>query len=349
MIHSKFSLLLLTFMSWYDACVSCEAPAPSLPDTPDEPADPPVGDSGEDTGENAPPPACDFPEEEPNSNISSANEIETELWACGVLAPEDESGEGLATDFLRFTVPETGWISMWARGQDIGSYADLQMNVTVTRDDEPMVVGNVEHSPGTLDPKVSFPVVLGDEIVVSISSQNLSASEQQIWEFLAIIFKEPPVYWNRVEDEDVDDPGVNDTNLLANEYLESGDSMFGILSSDDSADVFLLEVPEGSTTIHLDIEAYDQGSPIDARLALIRENPDYDPGAPADDPDAEEWLTVRRDDNGPGADLDLDPEIEVDTTIPGDWRVRVSNPGTFDSKLDWYVLHVTVSDGPEDD
>ena len=51
----------------------------------------------------------------------------------------------------------------------------------------------------------------------------------------------------------------------------------------------------------------------------------------------------------PDADLDLDPEIIHDTSISGTWRVRVSNPGTFDSKLDWYVLHVTVSDGPDDE
>ena len=122
----------------------------------------------------------------------------------GVLAPEGETGEDLAIDFLTFTVPETGWLSMWTRGQDIGSSSDLQMNPTVYRDDEPIVVGTVEHSPGTLDPKVTFPVLAGDEVSVSISSQNLSASDQQIWEFLATILKEPPVYWNRVEDEDVD-------------------------------------------------------------------------------------------------------------------------------------------------
>ena len=347
MIHSKFSLLLLTFMSWYDACVSCEAPEPQLPSSPAEEAPPPAQDTGDDTGELPPPPACDFPEEEPNSSRADANVIETELWACGVLAPEGEDGTGLATDFLTFIVPETGWLSMWARGQDIGSSSDLQMNPTVYRDGEPIVVGTVEHSPGTLDPKVTFPVLAGDEVSVSISSQNLSASDQQIWEFLATILKEPPVYWNRVEDEDVDDPGVNDTNELANEVLVTGDSVFGILSTDDAADVFLLDIPDASTTIHLDIEAYDVGSPIDARLALIRENPDYDPDADASDPNSEKWLTVRRDDNGPGADLDLDPEIEADTSIPGMWRVRVTNPGFYDSKLDWYVLHVTISDGPD--
>ncbi len=347
MIHSKFSLLLLTFMSWYDSCVSCDAPQLGLPDTNVDEPDPPPVDSGDETVDTAPPAACDFEEVEPNNNVAEANVIDTELWACGVLAPETEDGEGVATDFLTFTVPETGWLSMWTRGQDIGSYADLQMSIQVTRGSELIIVGAVQHSPGTLDPKATFPVEVGDQVVVSVSSENLTASDQQLWEFLGTILKEPPVYWNVVEDESIDDPGVNDTNALANQYLESGDSVYGVLSGDDDADVFLLEIPEGSSTIHLDVEAYDEGSPIDARLALIRVNPDYDPEAAEGEDNSNPYITVKTDDNGPGADLDLDPEIEWDTDIAGTWRVRVSNIGTFDSKMDWYVMHVTISDGPE--
>lgn len=344
MIHSKFSVLLLTFMSWYDSCVSCPAPQADLPSDPDATEEPDPDDTSEDTFDIPPPEACDFPEEEFNNEPSTANEIETELWACGVLAPDAETGDvESATDFVVFTAPESGWISMWARGEDIGSYADLQMTVTYNRSSDAVFVGSVKHSPGTMDPKVAVPVEAGDVIDVGIVAENFSGTDQQLWEFLPTILKAPPVYWNVVEDEPVDDPGSNDTNALAFQVLQSGDSVFGTLGVGDAGDTYLIEIPEGSSTIHVDIEAYDGGSPLDSRLALSVVNEDYDPS----DEDSSPYTTKASDDNGPGADLDPDPEIELDTTEDGTWRVRVTNRGTFASKFHWYVLHVTVADGPE--
>jgi len=340
MIHSKFSLFLLTFMSWYDSCVSCSAPEPGLPGT-DAPAteEPDPVDTGDENTGNPPPPPCDFPEIEPNDWPDEADAIETELWACGVLAPDAGSeGSESAIDCVAFTAPETGWLSMWARGEDIGSYANLQMNVTMNRATAAQFIGTVQHSPGTSDPRVTIPVEAGDVIDVAMSAENFAGTDQQLWEFLPTILKEAPVYWNVLEDEDNSDPGANDVNADATQVLVSGDSVYGVLGQGDAADVFLFDVPAGGGTIEVDVEAYDAGSPIDARLALLRDSID-DPGS---------LETVRSNDNGREADLAPDPRIVHDTTTGGVWRVRVTNVGTFASAYHWYVLHVNVTTGDGD-
>lgn len=347
MIHSKMSLFLLTFMSWFDSCTSCSAPEPPLIDAdapateePDEDVD-----SGE-TGDNPAPPACDFPEEEPNDWHYEADEIETELWACGVLAPDAESGDSdSATDVVVFTAPVTGWLSMWARGEDIGSYANLQMNVTLNRSTSPNFVGTVQHSPGTSDPRVAIPVEAGDVVDVALSAENFAGTDQQLWEFLPTILKEPPVEWNTEEDEDNDDPGANDVNADAYQVLQSGDSVFGLLGSGDNADVYIIPVLEGGAEIEVDVEAYDAGSPVDTKLVLLRE---LEEGEEETDEVVDGLKQVRQNDNGREADLTPDPRIVHDTTRDGDWRVRVANVGTFASDYHWYVLHVTITPATED-
>jgi len=336
MIHSKFSLVLLSFLSWYDSCMSC-APPDILGDVDDPDPDPPDPDTGEEeTGDIPAPPACDFPEEEPNSTKSDADEIETELWACGVLAPDsDEGGVESATDWVTFTVPETGWLRTWARGEDIGSYADLQISFWVDGEAGETFVGTVKHSPGTMDPRATVPVQAGDQVHVGIVAENFSGTDQQLWEFLATTLKEPPVYWNKLEDNSAGNDGLDD----AFQIIESGDWVLGTMDVGDSVDSYLIEVPDASTTVHVDIEAYDYGSPLDSRLVLH-------------EPDAEEdsgYAVAGSNNNGPGADLDPDPEVVVDTLNDGTWVVRVHNAGTFYSPYHWYVLRVTLSDGPEAD
>lgn len=338
MIHSKFSLVLLSFLSWYDSCMSCAPPdiLGSDVDDGDEPNPDPV-DTGDDTFDAPPPPACDFPEEEPNSSKDIADEIETELWACGVLAPDsDESGVESATDWVTFAVPETGWLRSWARGEDIGSYADLQMSLWVDGELGETFLGTVKHSPGTMDPRATIPVQAGDVVHIGIVAENFSGTDQQLWEFLATTLKEPPVYWNKLED----DSAVNDGVADAFQPIEDGDWVLGTLGVGDSHDAYQIEIPNESTTIHVDIEAYDFGSPLDAKLVVH-------------EPDASEtsgYSNAGSNDNGPGYDLDPDPEVYVDTVDNGGtWVVRVNNSGTFASPYHWYVLKVTLSDGPEVD
>jgi hypothetical protein len=335
MIHSKFSLVLLSFLSWYDSCMSCDPPPIEL-DGLDDPSteEPPPEDSGEDTFVAPPPPACDFPEEEPNSTKSDADEIETELWACGVLAPDsDEGGTESATDWLTFTVPESGWLRTWARGEDIGSYADLQMSFWVDGEAGEVFVGTVKHSPGTMDPRASVPVQAGDQVHVGIVAENFSGTDQQLWEFLATTLKEPPVYWNKLEDVSSSNENVAD----AFQVIESGDWVFGAIGVGDSVDSYLIEVPDASTTVHVDIEAYDYGSPLDSRLTLLEPDSSEESG----------YAVADSNNNGPGADLDPDPEVIVDTVNGGTWVVRVHNAGTFYSPYHWYVMRVTLSDGPD--
>ena len=252
-----------------------------------------------------------------------------------MLAPDsDEGGTESATDWLTFTVPESGWLRSWARGEDIGSYADLQMSMWVDGEAGDTFVGTVKHSPGTMDPRATIPVQAGDEVHIGIVAENFSGTDQQLWEFLATTLKEPPVYWNKMEDESA----VNDTVVDAFQSIEDGDWLLGTLGVGDSDDSYLIEIPDESTTIHVDIEAYDFGSPLDAKLVVHEPDVDGDNG----------YSNAGSNDNGPGYDLDPDPEVYVDTVDNGGaWVVRVKNSGTFSSSYHWYVLKVTLSDGPD--
>lgn len=339
MVHSKFSLVLLSFLTWYDSCMSC-APPDLLGDDGDDNNNSSVDTStvdSDDTFDPGIPPPCDFEETEPNNTPSEADDIETELWACGVLAADSETGGSeSATDFVKFTVPESGWISMWARAEDIGSFADLEMTVAFNRDTDAVLVGSVKHAVGTRDPKVMLPVNAGDVIDVGIVNSAFSSGDQQVWEFLATAPKDSPTSWNRVEEEAADEDGLNDDRSDASLVLESGDRIFGVLGARDEGDSFLIEIPPGSWEVDLDVDAYDVGAPIDARLALFRPDPDSD----AEDG----YSQASADNNGPGADLDPDPQIIIDIEDePGTWIVKVTNVGTFKSPYHWYVLGVTLT------
>ena len=337
MIHSMFSLVLLSFLSWYDSCMSCQPPdLPSGDNGEEGNTTPPPEDTAEDTFDAPPPPPCDFPEEEPNNTPSDADAIETGLWACGVLAADAETSGGgtSATDFVVFTVPETGWIEMWARGQDIGSYADLQMTITFNRDSDAAVVGPKKHSPGSMDPRIALPVQAGDVIDVGISAENYAGTDQQLWEFLASLLKDPPVYWNTLEDEDVEDPGVNDTLALASQTLVDGTQVYGYLGIDDVADIYWIDVPAGTWTVEADVEAYDSGSPLDSKLSLMR----------PDSTDPSGYDVAVSNNNGREADLAPDPKVTYEVEGPATWAVKVSNAGTFSSRFHWYVLGVTLEE-----
>lgn len=319
-------LLLLSCGACFQNCFD-----PALPtddnnddDKPDDPEPIDTGDPKEDTGPLPAPPPCSFPEVEPNNLSGEAMPITMEAWACGTLLDE-EGATGTDNDMVEFTVTDTGWISLWARGEDIGSFSDLEMTVWVTPEgaedyDELFLP---DGSPGSTDPRMNFPVEAGDTVRVSIKDRRGGEGPAYVWEFLATSEKEPPIVCGAEEDETAGGED-NDVVSRAAQPLESGVVLCGDTSGVDLRDHYVLTVPEGSTTLRIRTLAWQLGSAMDATLVLI-------------DPAGEARRTVR------AADLVRDPEIEFATTEAGEWvlRVEADNPRGF-TLAGWYGVEAVI-------
>lgn len=323
----SFLLLLLSCGACFRNCFN-----PSLPqqdNNEDETEDPPVVDTGdpkEDTGPLPPPPPCAFPEVEPNNRQSEAMPIEMESWACGTLEDEEV---GTDNDMMSFVVPESGWISLWGRGEDIGSFSDLELNVWVypagsSTYDELLLP---DSSPGSTDPRMTFEVEAGDTVQVSVKDRRGGAGPAYVWELLATSEKEPPVSCVGEEDETLGGAD-NDAVSRAAQPLLSGELMCGLTTGIDTRDHYVIDVPEGNTTLRIRTLAWQLGSAMDATLVLI-------------DPEGDERRTVR------AADLERDPELDFATTEAGRWvlRVEADAPRGF-TLAGWYGLSVEIDNVP---
>ena len=325
-------LLLLSCGACFRNCFD-----PALPvddnndeDPPDDPEPIDTGDPKEDTGPLPAPDPCTFPEVEPNNLSGEAMPITMEAWACGTLL--DDSGEtGTDNDMLSFPVTDTGWISIWARGEDVGSFSDLELTVWVTpagaEDYDELLLPDA--SPGSTDPRMTFPVEAGDTVRVSIKDRRGGAGPAYVWEFLATSEKEPPILCDVQEDEAAGGAD-NDVVSRAAQPLRSGEVLCGSTTNIDLRDHYTIEVPEGSTTLRVQTLAWQLGSAMDATLELI-------------DPAGEVRRTAR------AADLVRDPEIDTAITEPGTWvlRVEADNPRGF-TLAGWYGLQAEIETVPPD-
>jgi hypothetical protein len=309
--------ILLTMMGCR-AFIGCAGDLPT--DTPDD-VDPidtaPVEVDTADTGpvDTGPPPLCDWPEEEPNSTLGQAQSLPMETWACGTL---ETAGD---FDIFRFNLENAGWVKVWVRGQDLGTSSNLQVTLDDASYDYTTLVTS---SPGSLDPKLTFPVEEANTFYVTIADQFYGYGEDYIWQLMASEAK-APVLWTGSESEPND--GIQDGQLIA-----SGDRIFGLIDAGSDADWFLFELPEGvESTITARIEAWNYGSPINARLIL------YDATA----------SRLASSSIGESA-YDLDPiltySVTSDATEDGTlWGIKVSpRDGSGGGLAYWYVLDLTV-------
>jgi hypothetical protein len=317
--------ILLTMMGCR-AFIGCAGDLPSDPvDDKPEPIDtgPVETDSGDtapvDTG---PPPLCEWPEEEPNSTAGQAQPLPLETWACGTLETQGDF------DVFRFSIEQPGWVKVWVRGQDLGTSSNLQLTLDDAAYDYTTLVTS---SPDSLDPVLLFPVYEPITLYATIADQFYGYGEDYIWQLIASEAK-APVLWTASEVEPND--GIQD-GLLIN----STDRIFGIIDAGSDADWFTFEVPQGAESqISAHIEAWNYGSPINARITL------YD-GSES---------RVASSNMGENS-YDLDPQMTYsvsaeDASEDTTWGIKVApREGSGGGLAYWYVLEVTVeTDGSED-
>ncbi|MEL6347755.1 MAG: hypothetical protein AAFV53_31910, partial [Myxococcota bacterium] len=216
-----------------------------------------VADSGEidedsgDTGpdDTSPPPPCDVPEVEPNS-IDAPQTLPLEQWACG------EIGQAADIDAFRFIAPDAGWYKIEVRSEQLGAEADLRL---FADDDDLEMVMISNASRGTYDPEVVFPLEGPTAFTAWLQEIDSLSGEDYFWEMLVSEVK-PPLSWISEETE------PNDT-ISTPEPIASGDLVYGILSRNDR-DWFTFEVETDRASLTAEVQAWQHGSPLDARLQL---------------------------------------------------------------------------------
>ena len=122
-------------------------------------------DSGDTAVDTAPPPPCPLMEEEPNGDFDTAQIVQMEKWICGTFDEASDSAADL--DVFSFTTSEEGWVKMWARGQDIGSSADLMLTIKIGNE-----TALSTFSMGSFDPVLTIPVEEGVTVFAAIQDQS---------------------------------------------------------------------------------------------------------------------------------------------------------------------------------
>jgi len=284
------------------ACTGCV----ELPDDDQQAPDTAPQDSAEpeDTG---PPAPCAFPEEEPNNTLGQAQEIDIEAWACGTIS---ESGD---LDTFRFVGTEEGWLRVWVRGFDIGSYAELSLYVSDNTQEYAAIQLNSEDS---TDPLLVVPVPDGHTWFAQVGDAYGGAGERYIWELIGSITK-APVEWT------VEEVEPNDI-MVDGQFVEDGDVIYGTVGVAGDYDWFLFEVPEGKVDIVARVVAKKEGSPLDATLVLYT-------------PDGVVKSTVASGELG----SDRDPLMEISLDEAGTWGLLMKSVNGA-NPLFWYSLEFSM-------
>ncbi|MFT5682616.1 MAG: hypothetical protein ACI8RZ_003538 [Myxococcota bacterium] len=308
---------ILLSMMGCRAFIGCAGDLPVIPDETDPVDTAPDETDTADTGpfDTGPPPLCEWPEEEPNSTPGQAQELPMETWGCGTL---ETAGD---FDVFRFTLEQESWVKVWVRGQDLGTSSNLQLTLDDASYDYTTLVTS---SPGSLDPVLLFPAEAANTFYVTIADQFYGYGEDYIWQIIASESK-APVLWNGSEEEPND--GIQD-----GQFIESGARIFGLIDAGSDADWFLMELPDGvESVVTARIEAWNYGSPINARILL------YD--------NSESYITSA---NIGATSYDLDPVLTytfdgVTKEESNVWGIKVEpRDGTGGGLAYWYVLELTV-------
>jgi hypothetical protein len=341
-------IFLVTLMFVTQACTSCYNPTLSIPsdDGDDDETNDPIdtADEREETGDLPAPPLCEFEEVEPNNSTTEANAIDPEAWACGELIPDD--ADTLGIDFVSFPSPGEGWISLWARGESIGSAADIDMRVFVDDGDSVTSV-TFERSPGTHEPLGWIPASADDEFTVSFSDAFRGAGPGYTWEFLASLEKGPPLDWNLTESEERDGARTNDRFADASLVLEDGDRVFAVMgnATSDTHDVYRIQAPEGNHLMTATLLAWEYGSPLNGWLRLYTPEVVDIEAEIAADPGTEAALSdARLASNRYISSETWDAMVEYRTSEAGEYYIQVSNAGAYFGPYHWYVLEVTFTE-----
>lgn len=317
--------VLVLLLTACNGCAGCFGGLPSSNNN-DNNNDPPIDDPSDDgdagggvgggTGDLVDPPPCDVPEEEPNDSRSEAQVLPMEQWACGFIS---EQGD---VESFTTTMPEEGWMTLWARGADFGSTADLLLLLENMDDND--YAARQGWMVGSTDAILTVPVADASDWLVQVVDEQSTFSDTHEWQLIATADK-PPVEWGFVEDE-----ASGNNAITTGDLLQDGDFVYGVLERNDQ-DFYRIEIPPGRTQLYARVHAWRYGSPADTVLSLYRPN--------------ENLVRTR---NSGENDYDQDPMMDRTIYDDGTWYLKVDLAGAGGSPLYWYVLEIGLDNDPPD-
>jgi hypothetical protein len=302
-------------------CASCFVPE-SMPynGKKDKTHDTSQDDSEEDSDsevdtDTALPPPCDYPEIEPNNNVTEAMRIPMEMTACGDIS---ERGD---REFLTFTPEEGDWILIDTQATEFGSRANLTMVVT-DRD-----YRNQAWSSGrsdSEDPWIVYPLTTASAQYVYLMETDGGYGDDYEWKLLASVTK-APVDWNVTLEE----PNSVPAEALS---VSSGDTVFGFFDRSQDFDWLHIVAPEGEAMITAAVEAFIWGSPSDVNLWL------YD-GTVIENPSATPVKRAYSDTTS----YNRDATLNYSTSGAGDYYLLIREANGYGSSFYWYSVKITIT------
>jgi hypothetical protein len=320
---------------WLLSCKGCGAwwVMPPLPTASDNSSDEsqfdtaiedPIEDSGIEIP--GPPSACAFDEIEPNGEITNPQYLPLEEWMCGAFTTPADN------DYFAFEIPEESWIHIWARAEELGSFANLRAFL-LDQDDGTFSANLVD---GFLTADLNYVIKLdqGRDLNIGLLEQDGAFGEDDFYWRMRVSVVKPPVSWNTTEW--VDDSGIddNDTRLNA-DVIENGDRLFGRLERNKN-DYYVIEVPDERTKVTIQTDSWIHGSPLNPCLTIVET-----PEGPVED-------TVRECKHD--SESNFDSKISFTSRDPGEYIIKLDGYETTQGgKPFWYVLDVDMEIIPDPD
>lgn len=295
--------------------------APELPkDEPDQDSgdsdEPPLPET-DDPVDTAPEPPCARPEVEPNDTPADAEELPTEVVACGAFQVEADA------DRWRFVLAEPAWLALDVRAQAIGSPADVSLLLDGPEAGLAMAVGSWMDRP---DVHLLLPVPAGtyDAVVRQAIGGDVVRGSGPDWTYeLRASTTKPPFEAEVAEDPTL--PQGQAQPFVGEPTGPEGLTVLGRFDAEGDTDHYTLAVPEGRHVVRLTTRAHALGSP--ANVALRVKDP--------------EGATVALGVNG-WLGWEPDAVLELHTDAAVSWTVEVLEEGGHGGPGWWYAVQAAV-------
>jgi hypothetical protein len=294
------------FSLWL-AAYGCSC-SPALSPSTDESTSASTGSTSE-TADSAPPALCASPEVEPNDQPDVATPLTLEQWGCGLIA------EAFDPDHWVFTLQHDAWLKIEIDAAN-GSIADLTFLLDPLFDTWAAYRPNNAES---VDTTLIFPAPAGDYDLL-VTEETLSGGERYGYDVLVSEAK-PAAEWSSVEVE------PNDAATSANP-IASGAAVFGTFQGNgalEDFDYYVLLVPAGKHTVHIDVDAFDVYSSADVQVLIKNE----------------ELVTVQTVSGDPSGEA-LDPLGTYESAGSEVLYIQVLDQQGAESPARWYVLNLSL-------
>lgn len=344
-------------------CASC-LQLPNEQDDPNE--EPPTGtddsggdDSGEeDTSEDTGPiviPMCTLEEvedDDPSNDFTEMMYVPLSTYACGEVNTKGD------VDYLTFTTEAPGWVKVDVQAASRGSSADMFYTLNQPDEDESVVQSDRHDS---TDPLSVFKADKAGDYLATLAEAQGGFGEPYPWWFIATPTKEPVSYHLldgllsndpslTADPVSMDDEGEPNSTLETAKVMTANVPIFAEIGSRGDSDWYTFSIPEGTTTLTYEVDAYDFGSAADMQLEVYYAGTqklllnsdgvdDRDGGA---DPWAE-WDMVANREYWEGK-MAKKPEDYPGTVDFSTLTIRAHNWDENDgSMFYWYTVWITVS------